>query len=157
MNNESNHDLTCNCRYENCPLEGSCNVKNIVYEGEVMEEGTNKKYSYVGITAEEFRKRYAKHKQSFSNSNYKNETALSKKVWEIKEKEGKCPTVNLKILRKSKSYTAGDKYCLLCTEEKYEILNINRDNLLNNRREIYNTCRYRVRVKIERIHRGKEN
>ena len=132
-------------------MEGKCNSQDIVYEGEVKDSRDDKVYHYIDMTSEEFRKRYSKHKQSFMKTNYKNETTLSKKVWELKEESSQCPVVKFKILKHSRSYRAGDKMCLLCTDEKYEILNSERENLLNNRKEIFASCRHRARFKIEKV------
>ena len=83
----NSHDLTCSCRNTPCPLGGKCNVKENVYQAEIKDtEGET--YTYIGMTAESFRKRYSKHAQSFRNHKYAQETKLSKKVWSIKESGG---------------------------------------------------------------------
>ena len=71
-------------------------------------------------------------------------------MWELKE-ETLCPVVNFKILKLSKSYNASDRQCLLCTDEKIEILLSKHQFLLNNRKEIFNTCRHKARIKIGRL------
>ena len=144
------HNLTCSCRNIVCPLQGKCNTKDIVYLARVVEN-SKEEAAYIGMTSEEFRKRYSKHIQSFKNSKYKNETTLSRKIWNMKE-DGLDPTVNFEILKQSKSYQAGDRSCLLCTDEKIEIIfNTNKLQLLNNRKEIFSKCRHRARMKIDKI------
>ena len=78
-------------------LSSSCKIRDIVYQTDVLNKGNNEKFTYIGMTSENFRKRYAKHKQSFQNINYKGETTLSKKIWEIKENSDPCPEVTFKI------------------------------------------------------------
>ena len=145
------HDLSCSCRYPVCPLNGQCNVMDIVYQADVLDKGSNEKFTYIGMTSENFRKRYAKHKQSFQNIKYKGETTLSKKIWEIKEISDPCPDVTFKILKNSKSYRPGDRFCKLCTDEKIEILLSDHEGLLNSRREMYCKCRHKEKSKIRRI------
>ena len=144
-------NFTCSCtRNKPCPQGGKYNVSDLVYEANVEEPNTGTEHSYIGMTSEAFRNRYAKHKQSFNNENYKNQTTLSRKVWELKE-NGQVPEVKFKISKLSKSYRAGDKYCLLCTDEKIEIINNKSENQLNSRIEIFARCRHRSRIKINTI------
>ena len=145
--NINGYNLTCSCRNNPCPLGGQCNVNDLVYQAHVVEPNTGTEHSYIGMTSEPFRNRYAKHKQSFFNDNYKNQTTLSKKVWELKIGE-QIPEVKFDILRLSRSYEAGDKCCILCTDEKIEIINSKSENQLNSRKEIFATCRHRSRIKI---------
>ena len=46
------------------------------------------------------------------------------------------------------SYNRNGKCCLLCLNDKYEIATYKRDNFLNKRTEIINTCRYRGKYKL---------
>ena len=84
----------CNCRNKaNCPLTGNCREHNIVYQAAVTtrendNNRTKKKNteSYVGLTENEFKKRFANHKQSFTDPRLRNATELSKYIWSLKEK-----------------------------------------------------------------------
>ena len=84
----------CNCRNKaNCPLKGNCREHNIVYQATVTtrendNNRTRKKNteSYVGLTENEFKKRFPNHKQSFTNPRLRNATELSKYIWSLKEK-----------------------------------------------------------------------
>ena len=105
------------------------------------------------MSSEEFRKRYTKHNQSLNNPNYMNETTLSKKVWERKGL-GLAPKPNFKILKLSKSYSAGDRSYGLCTDEKLEIiLNTDKSNLLNSRKELFSKCRHKAGIKISSLYK----
>ena len=58
-----------NCINKNtCPLNEECQADNIIYQASEIP----------------FKKRFAKHKKSFSNEQYKNETKFSKEEWNIK-------------------------------------------------------------------------
>ena len=94
---------TFSWRNKPCLLGGKCNVSDLVYEANVEETNTGTEHSYIGMTSDAFRKRYAM--QSFNNENYKNQTTLSKKVWELKENR-QVPEVKFKISKLSKSYRA---------------------------------------------------
>ena len=66
----------CNCRIKNsCPLEGNCNVRNIVYQAEVVTPQS--KETYIGFGNRTFKQRYRNHTCSFRNERYKNVTGLT--------------------------------------------------------------------------------
>ena len=44
----------------------------------------NKRKTYIGVTATTFKDRYRSHEKSFDNIKYKNDTVLSKYVWNFK-------------------------------------------------------------------------
>ena len=73
--NPKEKDLECNCRAD-CPLDGKCRAKNVVYEATVRAAGTKKKY--VGLTASEFKTRHAAHKMSMWHERNANSTEMSK-------------------------------------------------------------------------------
>ena len=143
-------NVTCSCRYKPCPLEGKCNAESIVYKADLEDKG-NVSHTYIGMTAEKFRLRYAKHTQSFRNTKYANETKLSKKVWEQMDSGHPCPVVGFSIYKHSRAYRAGNRVCQLCMDEKLSILLFNGPNLLNSRNEIFSGCRHRARFKMEKI------
>ena len=101
----------CSCRDKpNCPLNGECRAKSIVYQATVTTprtgpNNTNNYHSetYVGLTDTEFKLRYANHKQSFSNQRLRNATELSKYIWSLKEKNIEYK-ITWKILGKAHSY-----------------------------------------------------
>ena len=78
------------------------------------------------------------------------DSELSKKVWEIKNRLG-CNNFVIKwaIRGESKSYRAGDKFCNLCHEEVFQILNYTEsESLVNSRNELYKKCRHKDRFKL---------
>ena len=93
------------------PLTGNCREHNIVYQATVTtrendNNRTKKKNteSYVGLTENEFKKRFANHKQSFTNPRLRNATELSKYIWSLKEKNTEYD-IAWRILGKAESYT----------------------------------------------------
>ena len=72
---------------------------------------------------------------------------LSKKIWEIKNRNG-TSKITWKIIRLCRSYNPNRKRCLLCLNEKYKIETYKADNLFNKRTEIINTCRHRSQYNL---------
>lgn len=135
-------DQPCNCRNE-CPTKGvGCRRKNVVYEATVTSEQDCK--VYVGLTSSEFKKRYANHKTDFKYEKKKNSTALASHVWDIKKKD-KQYEIEWKIIDATSELKNGQKQCRLCLKESLAILNRlkeKKNNCLNQRNEILNTCRH---------------
>ena len=129
---------TCSCprdKKEECRLENKCLSKAIVYKATLQETG----HFYVGITEMEFKKRLAKHTYSFRNESDKNSTSLSHFVWS--QNQAPRPNIKWEILKQSRARKPGDKECILCLEEKLEILKQNKNPLsLNKRTELSNRC-----------------
>ena len=131
----------CNCRNKNdCPLEGECLQKEIVYQATVTT--SEKKETYVGLTATEFKTRWRNHQMSFKHEKKRNDTELSKYLWELKEKKENF-TISWKILAKARAYSNVSKRCNLCIEEKYFIISNPQMATLNKRNELVSTCRHR--------------
>ena len=132
---------SCNCRNKaNCPLKGECLVKEIVYQAKVATSDTIE--TYVGLTATEFKTRWRNHQQSFTNEKKKNDTELSKYMWQLKEKKKEF-TITWKIIEKARAYTNISKRCNLCIAEKFFIICKPEMATLNKRNELLSTCRHR--------------
>ena len=132
---------TCNCRKKDeCPLEGNCLSKGIVYQAKVTSESKTK--TYVGLTATEFKARFRNHQVSFNNEKRKNDTELSKHIWQLKSKQ-QHNTIKWKMLAMAKPYSNLTKRCNLCTTEKHFIITKPELATLNKRNELISTCRHR--------------
>ena len=95
-------------------------IKSVIYKADLTTtEG--KMYSYIGLTENEFKKRWYAHQQSFKNPKYRLSTELSKLVWELKDKDVEY-NINWKIITRSNSYRAGERFCNLCLTEKLHVL-----------------------------------
>ena len=99
------------------------------------------------MTDGEFKTRYRNHKNSFTNENKKNETSLSKTIWDLGI-NGE-PSVSWTILEKYKKFAAGMKMCSLCLLEKLYILNASNDkNNINKKSEAISLCVHRNKYKL---------
>ena len=138
---QDNLDRTCNCRKkEECPLNRECLTKEIVYQATVKSQESTE--TYVGLTSNEFKTRWRNHKISFNKESRKNETELSKHIWQLKDRKQEYD-ITWKILAKAKAYSNQTKRCHLCIAEKYFILTKPQMASLNRRNELISTCRHR--------------
>ena len=131
----------CNCKKFECPMKyskTSCREESVIYEATVQSKTETK--HYIGITANEFKTRYYKHRQDFSNKDNMNSTALSKYIWEMKSNNEEYK-IRWKILKSISKMQNGNKMCRLCVTEAALIMK-ERKGQLNKRNEIMNKCRH---------------
>ena len=112
---ESDPTENCSCQQVPCPLGGKCNVKDIVYKAEI--NNVPQGYLYYGSTSVKFNSRFHIHKDSMRHRDSRNHTALSRKVWQLRD-EGLDPKVSYSIFLKSKSADTCSTKCNLCLSEK---------------------------------------
>ena len=119
--NNNSKQSECNCKTRiNCPMNGLCNLDNVVYQGIIYpKEDVKDRKTYIGILSMKWKSRYANHKFSFSNEHLKNQTALSKHFWSLKNK-GLTPEIQWSILKKLNTPKCFDSRCNLCLEEKIQ-------------------------------------
>ena len=133
---------TCNCQRTNeCPLNGNCLIKNIVYKAKVSSPGMSDK-CYYGVSATTFKLRYTDHKSSFKHEKYKNKSELSKYIWYLKG-QNKQFHIAWSIFRKAKPCQEGSHYCDLCMTEKLVIAQSDSRFCINKKSEIVSTCRHK--------------
>ena len=116
-----------------------CRAESVVYEATV-ESKMETKY-YIGITGNEFKTRYYKHRQDFSNKNNINSTALSRHIWDMKNKNEEYK-ISWKILKGITKMKNGNKMCRLCVTEAAIIMK-GKKGQLNKRNEIMSKCRHK--------------
>ena len=117
----SDPEPLCNCRRGTvCPLDGECRTPAIVYQAHLQTEDRTE--CYTGSTEPPWKSRYANHKSSFTHFNKRNETGLSKRVWELRGAGAPEPNITWSIHSKSHSYRCGSRWCDLCLSEKLAIL-----------------------------------
>ena len=76
LNPPAETNISCNCRRKNeCPLDGQCQIREIVYSAEVTTADQSK--VYYGLTSRDFKSRYYEHKQAIKNKNSPRATELS--------------------------------------------------------------------------------
>ena len=104
--------------------------ENVVYQATVATETTTE--SFVGL-ASNFKERYRNHQTSFRHSNKRNETELSKYIWDLKDQK-KSFRVKWRVLKTCHPCNSESKKCNLCLQEKYFI--IFRKDLSSKRNEL---------------------
>ena len=98
----------CNCRdRDSCPMENQCLTPQIVYRADVSNNKDNETKFYYGLTETSFKKRYGNHKRSFIHQQHKNDTELSKYIWDLTS-ACKVPTIKWCIVRKIQGNTKLD-------------------------------------------------
>ena len=64
----------CNCRggASQCPLQGECLEKSVVYRANI--QANNKSVNYIGQTSNTFKERFRNHTLSFNSKKYETNT-----------------------------------------------------------------------------------
>ena len=107
----------CNCRNkEKCPVPEECCQPNVVYHATVKHHNDNRQAEYIGSTEPQFKLRFNNHTKSFKHNTYKNDTTLSKYVWD--NNLNPTPNIKWKYMKKCSTYRVGNKVCDLCLSEK---------------------------------------
>ena len=106
-----------------------------------------------------FKKRYTGHKSDFNNRKGEgNGTALSSKVWELKD-DGKDFKIKWSIIDRAFPYKSGMKMCDLCSTERMHIA-LGKNGfqrlppdciLLNKRSEIMGKCRHKLSHTLSKV------
>ena len=141
----------CNCRdRDSCPMENQCLTPQILYHADVSNNKDNETKFYYGLAETSFKKRYGNHKRSFIHEQHKNDTELSKYIWDLTSAH-KVPTIKWCIVRKIHGNAKSD-FCKLCLTEKYFILNNLGDNkLLNKKSEFVNKCHHQKKLLLSSV------
>ena len=111
----SNNQITlpCNCRRKKeCPLEGKCRANDVVYKCIASATDFPNKV-YLGTAQGEFKKRFYSHNMSFKNESNKNDTILSKYIWDLKlvTQHNVTPTLKWHIVKSVAPYWNITKTC----------------------------------------------
>ena len=76
----------CNCRIKaECPLNGNCLQPSVIYQATTKSKDNLEKI-YIGLTERPWKQRSYSHKLSLTNRKYAHSTALSKYLWDLKDK-----------------------------------------------------------------------
>ena len=147
--NKSQEDLPCNCtNKEECPLEGKCRAKNIIYQAEVKSEQVPPTVeTYVGLTATEFKLRYSNHMTSIRHN--KTSTTLSSHIKKLKSEKVKY-TLKWKIVGRAQPFSPVTGVCALCTLEKFFIITKPHMATLNRKEEIFNYCLHKRKLLLDK-------
>ena len=100
----TNEHPPCNCRRKaECPLNGDCRRKAIVYKASISTDSNDPPKSYYGCCETEFKSRFYNHRQTFKNKQKRYTTELSKAFWEAMY-NGREPHVKWSISARSSTY-----------------------------------------------------
>ena len=132
----------CNCRKpSDCPMNGNCLRKSIVYQATVTTEESKPDETYVGLTENTFKTRFADNKTSFNIPGKRMSTELSKYVWNLKDSNINF-RITWKILKPAIAHNPSSKRCNLCLGEKYFIICKPHLGTLDKRNELVSSCRH---------------
>ena len=135
----------CNCKRGPCPLESeNCQTDNVIYRATVTEENQNVN-TYTGLTRNTFKKRFNGHTYTFNHRNGPNSTTLSSHVWRLKDERTNYD-MSWKLVDRAPDFNPTTRKCRLCLKEKYHIIFQPDGATLNNRSELFSTCRHRLRL-----------
>ena len=143
----TNESKPCCRKKDRCPLSQvskRCDTENIVYKASVKTENDTK--TYIGLTANTFKKRWYGHQESFRNAKNKTSTALSSYIWKLKENSTDYE-IKWDIIKKVKKNQYASQCCRLCTTEAAEIMK-NKENPLNKKSEMMGSCRHRYKYAL---------
>ena len=142
-------ERTRNCTDKSkCLLNNKCLSNNVLYKANITSTSENYRNKiYYGISETKFKSRYANHRKSFKNRNYKTDTELSNEIWKLKE-QNKNADISWEILGIHQSYNASTKRCMLCLNEKLAIALHKEGNILNKRTEIISKCRHSIKYNL---------
>ena len=121
-NKEDVQEKECDCKRKyknNCPLQGQCQQKSVIYQADVYSN--NQVKTYFGSTKNEFKTRFLQHMSSFNRRPLKSSTSLAKYVWQLSSKN--IPyEIKWSIKARAHAFSSGSKKCDLCISEKLTIL-----------------------------------
>ena len=140
---------TCNCiNKSKCPLNNKCLSNNVLYKANITSTSENYRNKiYYSISETKFNWRYANHRKSFKNRNYKTDTELSNEIWKLKE-QNKSTDISWEILGIHQSDNTSTKRCMSCLNERLAITLHKEDNILNKRTEIISKCRHSIKYNL---------
>ena len=143
----------CNCsgRLGPCPLNGECLTRSVVYRADIEDEDNNIQ-TYTGLTSRAFKSRFYEHRNSINHRPSENSksTTLSTHIWKLKDRD-KSFDIKWQIIGKAKSFNPTTKRCNLCLKEKFFIIFKPEGASLNQRSELFSTCRHRNIELLESI------
>ena len=124
-----------------CPLNGNCLVNSVIYRAEIKGGNTDKQ-TYTGLTSNTFKQRFYGHRHSFNNRNSEHSTTLSSHIWNLKD-QGEQYELKWSVIDRAPDFNPNTRKCRLCIKEKQYIIFQPEGATLNERSELFSTCRHR--------------
>ena len=125
----------------------------VVYKATVRTKKTEK--FYVGAVEGDFKGRWNNHMTSFRKPEYEHRTSLSSYMWSQRD-AGEDPKIEWEILKQTNPYRCGGRSCSLCALEKIEILEGDKNTMLNDRSEILAKCRHKSKFLLKNFEEVKK-
>ena len=136
-------DCKCEGGPQNCPVNGDCKDKWVVYSAKVTENISGKSETYTGLTSRAFMTRRKEHLRDFEDPDCRISSRLSGHIWDLKD-QGLGYSLSWSILDRAPPFNTTKRKCLLCLKEKHHIMYDREHSSLNKRSEVFNTCRHRT-------------
>ena len=129
-----------------CPVEGSFVTEGVVYQASVQRTDDHSLETYTGLTARRFKDRYYEHTADMRDPR-RDGTGLSHHVQRLTESN--IPyKISWKIISRCPPFNPSTKTCKLCLREKFLIMFRPEGAKLNDRSEIFATCKHRLKKLI---------
>ena len=139
----------CSCRRaDECPMDGRCLARNIVYQGDVNNRTDNQVAPYVGLTSVSFKDRLGVHNQGINHRSHATSCELTKHVWTLKD-SNKAFSINWRILEHVRGRLVGGECKLFSTEKLPIIEHVNQAALMNSNCDI--KCPHQRKYKLSYI------
>ena len=94
-------------------------------------------------TAEHGNYMACKHRRTFEKENHKEPTTLSTHVWNLKNKN-KDFEIKWSVINRAPDFNPATNKCRLCLKEKFYIIFQPDGASLNQRSELFSSCRHRI-------------
>ena len=142
----------CNCRagVAKCPVQGDCQRSGVVYKATVTDTSTGANNTYIGMTGRRFKDRWQEHKHDAKSVSGKEKTKLSAHIWEMKDR-GAIHETSWELIDKAATYNPTTRKCLVCLKEKYHIMYSEDPHLLNQRQEVFSSCRHMAPKRLSNV------
>ena len=139
----------CNYRREpECPLNGNCRKKVIIYKASISTDDNDPSKCYYGCCETEFKSRFYNHRLTFKNKQKIYSTKLSKAFWEAAD-NAKDPRIEWSISANSNTCQPGAARSNLCLDEKLAILLPDPSFIFNKRTELTGKGRHKNKFKLK--------
>ena len=129
-------------------MNGNCLASCVVYKASVKSE--NEEKVYYGSCMGTFKERYGNHKKSFINESYREDTKLSKYLWDLSEQSIQYE-ITWSIAARCKPYQPTSGKCDLCLSEKLFIVQGDPSKMINKKSEIANKCRHSNKFSLGKL------
>ena len=124
-------------------------AQNVIYRAEVTD-GHQNKVTYTGLAGTTFKKRYYGHRQSFKNRKLEHSTTLSSHIWKLKD-ENQTYEIKWTEIDRAPKFNPINRKCRLCIKEKFHIIFQPEGAILNERSELFSTCRHRTQDLLSNV------